>query len=238
MYKFFLFFIFLISSTYLAIEVKYSNLTFNKIQTNNKVWKHRGGTPENSLSGISKSLTEGYQGIEIDINYDDKIDKFIVDHDYDHESSKAKTLTLQEVLTENRVKDVKWWLDLKNLKNDNYQKVLKLLKSIEDKYDLNDKYFIESDQFIPLRALANASIPSVYWINPHSKSRIHYLRIVENKIKLIFSNFIGVSIYYESYDTKAKKYLSHINKFIFTVNGKGKEIYINDPTVNIVLTDD
>lgn len=227
-----------VALAYTAIEVKFSHLDIKKIETSSKLWRHRGGEPENSIYGISKSLNDGYRGIEIDIHYNSEQNNFLVIHDLKESSNSSNTLTLNRVLSNFSTFDVRWWFDLKNLSNENHLKILDLLKNLEDVYDLKNKYFIESDQYTPLRVLSKSSIPSVYWINPHSKSRIFLLRKLENKIKLIFSSFIGVSIYHTSYDEKAKSYLSDINKFIFTVNGQEKEKYLSDPSVNVVLTDE
>lgn len=44
-----------------------SSLNSNEIKTLSKVWRHRGGDPENNISAIKLSIKEGYAGVEVDV---------------------------------------------------------------------------------------------------------------------------------------------------------------------------
>ena len=223
--------------SYLVVEFKYSQLEFKGFEAYNKLWIHRGGSPENTIEGISQSLRNGFSGIETDLQYDEKNNLLLVGHDEINDGD-VPLPKLETYLEHFKTIENQWWFDLKNLDQENAGKIIKIFKQLENKFELTGKYFIESDQYIALNTLAKEDLPTVYWINPHTKSRLFFLRSLENKIKLIFSNFLGISIYYDSYNDRARSYLGKIPKFIFTVNGNKKNSFLQDKTVHVVLTDD
>lgn len=237
MKKFFFFIIILLLAFYTGIEYQFQNLELKGYNTNNKIWIHRGGTPENTITGISQSINQGFDGVEIDIHFDKKSSLFFVGHDLPTKNEPSLP-TLELFLGTFKDLKIHWWFDLKNLNQDNAIEISRKFKVYEKDYKLIGHYFIESNQYTALKTLASYDLPTIYWLNPHTKSRLFYLRMFENKVKLIFSNFLGVSLYYESYNEKAKSYLSDIPKFIFTVNGELKNQYIKDQTIQVVLTDD
>ncbi len=222
---------------YLAIEYQYQNIQLAGFETQNKLWIHRGGKPENTIAGINQSLKDGFHGVEIDLQFDESNKTLLIGHDKLKEGEEPLP-SLEAYLSNLKESQIDWWFDLKNLNNENANEISNLLKQFEKRFNLSNRYFIESDQFFALNKLASKNIPTVFWINPHTKSRIFFLRKIENKLKLLFSNFIGVSIYYESYNEKARDYLELIPKFIFTVNGDLKDQYLNDNSIQVVLTDD
>lgn len=226
----------LLSIIFGTIQVKFSNLALSGYKTENKLWIHRGGYPENTKAGITQSLNQGYTGVEVDIYYDSNHNQFLVTNDDPSLNRSSTTLTLEEFLKYFSNSNHHWWFSLKNLSDANFKQVLSKLTSLVESYSLSGRYFIESDQYFPLRDLAKESIPSVYLMNPHSQSSLFFIRKIENKVKILLADFIGVSLDQGSYDDDASAYLSHLSKFMFVVSGEAKDQYLKDPTVQVILT--
>ena len=205
---------------------------------NTKIWLHRGGNPPNSLKGIKEAIVKGVNGIEIDIHYNEYKKDFVVIHDRPDFKKLKSYLKLEMVLSSFKANKVSWWLDLKNLNMSNKDNTQQRLKTLENKYNLKGRYFIESNNFLPTMLLSWSKIPTAYWINPHSKSRIFIIRSFFNKLQLLIGNFVGVTAYYKSLHEKSNKLLSNVPTAVFT---------INDPTlikkfesmknVKVLLTD-
>lgn len=225
----------LISIIYGTIQVKFSKLSLPGHQSENKTWIYRGGYPENTIAGITQSLNQDYRGVQIDVFFDPQKNIFSVSSDDPSSKNINVVLTLENFLKNFSNSKHHWWLSLKNLNEENLQQVIIKINQLVETYDLTNRYFIESDQYIPLRELADASIPSLYKINLYTGSSFLFLRKIENKIKLLFSNFIGISIDYSKYGKEEKGYLSHLSKFLLTNQNDDKDAILSDPTVQVIL---
>jgi hypothetical protein len=189
--------------------------------TKSKVWKHRGGSPDNSILGVKKAIsTEGFEGVEIDLFFDLENNVFLVTHDKPIKG--GEYITLEQFLLELKVNKVSFWLDLKNLSNQNADNIIKKIKLLEYKYPSFKNFIIESQEYFPLRKLSYKGIDSVYWINPHTKSRLRFFRNLINKWRIISSDFVGVSAYYSHFESSILKdsLLRKIPVYLFTINEK------------------
>jgi glycerophosphoryl diester phosphodiesterase len=237
--------IFILGSVLIAFlvitEVLYVGHEFRKVEgSNNKVWRHRGGNPENTVEGITKSITEDqFDGVEIDLFYNNEKNIFYVTHDKPMVDKQYQSF--ESYLIKLRGMKVSYWLDLKNLTTSNREMVATRLSLLKNKYNSFQNYIIESKNYRPLRELASMGENTIYWINPHAKSRIRIFRDIINKWKIILSDFVGVSVYYTQFQSSLKKssLLKKIPVYLFTINDESilKKL-IGRSNVKVILSRD
>jgi|GEM_PF-5687577 len=225
----------------LIIQFKFDNHQPPQLlKLNERVWIHRGGTPENSPEGIKKSLNLGHKSFEIDIHFieDKGKGKFIVQHDFPNKLIEQNLLVLDELLEEVDDSSLQWWFDFKNLNSENLEPAFSLLKELEKKYSLKGRFFVEGSSYFPACTLSKKDIPVVFWINPHSKSRFFFIREVQNKLMVSLCNFSALTAYYESFTAPGSHTFENFPVILFTVNEQEKiDQYLQQDNILLVLKD-
>jgi len=109
------------------------------------------------------ALDSSTSGFEMDIYFDEDLQKFFVYHD----SSELSQITLQDILNAYQKKELKAsvWLDFKNLSHNNQHSALTLLEKFRDKYHLQHKMIIESSQIKCLNIFCEAGFFTSYYIS-------------------------------------------------------------------------
>ena len=168
------------------LQKEYKKPFFNDSQ--NKIWAHRGlsvNFPENSLESINAAFKSGFPGVEIDIWFDSELNRFIVSHDDPDIMKTPAALNLQTVLDSVNTKDYLLWLDLKNVNASNVDSVLSRLTSINNKYKIKDKVFIESHKAKELHKIGKSGFFTAFFLKPVNVTRT-YQTIYNNLINLFY----------------------------------------------------
>ena len=203
-----------------------------------KVWVARGlyttHSEQNSIVSMKRAFTEGASGVEVDLYYDVKMDRFIISHDKpvkDKEGNliytekNGKLLTLDKLL-QSVGEGHHFWLDYKNLDKLNVQETehaIKRLLHITSKGLLRESLYIEGSNPFRLSMYTDAGFKTILGIHPLRESSL-FSSIVINGYKLgyYFSNITGVALAYGSiddpiYGEKTEKSLGAIPSFLFHV---------------------
>lgn len=168
---------------------------------NPKVWLHRANDPNKA-----KALQYKYSGMEIDVMYSDN-GVFYIKHDEDE----ADDITLNNWLSKlNDVTYLGLWFDLKNLNKDNHIAAAKDLADIREKYDLQGKIYVESDNCEFLKSFEDRDFRVSYYIPWYAADSV--ADTIENNIKKY--ELKTISGYYDKYDFMKQRF-SGVNKLIW-----------------------
>ena len=129
-------------------------------------WMHRGlydnkTIYENTLAAFDSALNKNIAGIEFDLFYIDSINDFVISHDLPNRFGLTPLLLSNVFKTYDT--SFSYWLDLKNLTDDNKQEIAHLLNK-QLIGDLKSKAYIESGNAVPLGFLANQGFRTIYWV--------------------------------------------------------------------------
>ena len=203
-----------------------------------KIWAARGlynvHSEQNSIVSIQRAFAEGALGVEVDLYYDVKMDRFIISHDkpakdkkgnlvYTEKNGKLLTLeTLFQTLGEGHY----FWIDYKNLDKLSVQEskhAIKRLLSITEEVTLRESLYIEGSNPLRLSMYTDAGFKTILGIHPLRESSL-FSSIVINGYKLgyYFSSITGVALAYGTtedpiYGEETEKSLGAIPTFIFHV---------------------
>ncbi len=203
-----------------------------------KVWAARGlyktHSEQNSIISMQRAFTEGALGVEVDLYYDVKMDRFIISHDkpvkdkegnLKYTEKNGKLLTL-EALLQTVGEGHYFWLDYKNLDKLSVQEsnhAIKRLLSITPEATFRKSLYIEGSNPFRLSMYTYAGFKTIMGIHPLRESSL-FSSIVINGYKLgyYFSNITGVALAYGSiddpiYGEKTEKSLGAIPSFLFHV---------------------
>ncbi len=118
-----------------------------------QVWAHRGSGgrqyPENSPESVTLAVSEGFNGIELDIFYLAKRDKIAVSHDFHEEATDALMPPLENFTFP---ADLALWLDFKNLGGLSEEEI-NLFSDSFRRLRLPNEVFVESTSLEKLRLL-------------------------------------------------------------------------------------
>lgn len=186
----------------------------------NEKWIHRGLYDnklifENTIAAFDSAKNNKINGVELDVFFVDTLNNFIVSHDLPNRYGLPKLL-LSEVL-QHFDTTFSYWLDLKNLKNENKE----LIKVSLDKLlnpAIRKKIFIESGNAIPLGYLADNNLNTIYWVQYNRtnvfKKFLKKMWIQWNCLKYPYK---GVSIGANLADEDFFKSFANIPKYIFHI---------------------
>lgn len=203
-----------------------------------KVWAARGlyttHNEQNSIVSMQRAFTEGALGVEVDLYYDVKTDRFIISHDKpvkDKEGNliytekNGKLLTLEQLL-KSVGEGHHFWLDYKNLDKLNVQEsehAIKRLLQITSKGLFRESLYIEGSNPFRLSMYTDAGFKTIMGIHPLRESSL-FSSIVINGYKMgyYFSNITGVALAYGAiedpiYGEETEKSLGAIPLFLFHV---------------------
>ena len=203
-----------------------------------KVWAARGlyttYSEQNSIVSMQRAFTEGALGVEVDLYYDVKMDRFIISHDkpvrdkegnLKYTEKNGELLTL-EVLLQTVGEGHYFWIDYKNLDKLSVQEsnhAIKRLLNITQEATLRESLYIEGSNPFRLSMYTDAGFKTILGIHPLRESSL-FSSIVINGYKLgyYFTNITGVALAYGSiddpiYGEETEKRLASIPTFLFHV---------------------
>lgn len=196
----------------------------------NKTWLHR----VNTLEKISTLDNKTEPGLEIDVFYYSKQNKFYVLHDW--EENPAETLSLENYLLQVQKSNKHLWIDLKNLTSKNKDPISRELKILLDRFKLSDKTLIESQNGWAHIALSKTGLNCSYWLNTYSRSRLFWLRNLENKLILILGNFISVSFSQNGHNRNVEEMFNQFPILLFSIeNQNNYEVYEKNSKLKVLL---
>jgi len=201
-----------VTFAFASIELLFQNKKANPfIFPTQKKWLHRVNTPAR-IAKLSKDIGPG---LEIDVYFYPKQSKFYVLHDWIKDPSEE--LSLENYLFQIKKSNKYLWIDLKNLLAINKKTIARELKVLLDRYQLRSKTLVESQNGWAHITLSRSGLNCSYWLNPHSKSRISWIRNIENKLILIFGNFTSISFSHNKYSSKIQKMFNQFPILLFNI---------------------
>lgn len=204
-----------------------------------KVMAHR----VNSLEKLDYTQ-RFYVGVELDLMYDDHQKRF----DVNHPPAPSIDLNLDNYLSEIKNKDLKLWLDMKNITRKNVVEASNLLSELVDKHGLNkEKILVESPEIHLLSYFKNLGFTTSFYL-PYYMYREDPATLkgtidsIKNLQDIYYSD--GISADVSNYEI-LKCYFETDRKFLWDLHQpysrkqmehfKSFRTYIKDPTVEIVL---
>lgn len=203
-----------------------------------KVWAARGlyttHSEQNSIVSMQRAFTEGALGVEADLYYDVKMDRFIISHDkpvkdkegnLKYTEKNGKLLTL-EALLKTIGEGHYLWIDYKNLDKLSVQEsehAIKRLLHITLKGVLREHLYIEGSNPFRLSMYTDAGFKIILGIHPFPESSLFSSVVINGyKIGYYFSHITGLALAYGSiddpiYGLETEKSLGSIPVFLFHV---------------------
>lgn len=233
-------FLFISLGIVIAVFYNFSVFKIEYIGYLNKIWAHQ----VNTLEKLNLAQSN-YTGIELDIVFDSTTNTFDVHHPPDLSIG----LTLETYLSHLKSpKNIRIWLDLKNLTMENKEKALRRLLFLVEKYSLQkERIIVESQQpeflidFKKFGFLTSYYLPAtLHTLTPETLADI--IEEINTKINLypttaISSNLVDYPLIAKQFP-KQKKYLWALHKTysasIFT-NFKRTRIALKDSKVQVLL---
>ncbi|MCP4492307.1 MAG: hypothetical protein GY820_34120 [Gammaproteobacteria bacterium] len=210
-----------------------------------KAWAHRGYVGDglqNSLGSIERAFAQGFPGVEIDIFYDVKLNRYIVSHNFPYELKHGKLQYLDEVFLQFGELGY-FWLDIKNLDSLGSKKLneaVQLLKSHIDRFQLKDRLIVESRNMFPLKRFADSGILTSYWISPNrSFQRVLFpITAFFYKIAFIVGDYSIFSMSADRYNDYVASLIEGPPIHLFVVNDYELFRQLSSrPEVTVILTD-
>ena len=199
-----------------------------------KIWSHRN----NSIAKANTAL-KYFKGIELDLMYNKKED-FL---DVNHPPAKSINLSFHNYI-KNLDKQPYLWLDIKNLKLENTEEILRILNNIfsENNYPKN-KVLIETRFPKALPVFEKNGYKTIYYL-PYEMYKFSNKKLDSSiqKIKSMLRHQpnVGVSFNYLDY-TIINKHFPNRQKYIWMIDGLLSRNYklakktLNDTNVKVVL---
>ena len=169
------------------------------------IFAHRVNTIEEL-----KTLLTYYKGVELDVHFDNSTKSFFIKHDAEDPS----ILTLEDYFqVGNANKELKYWLDFKNLDDVALELVQERLEKLDDLYKIKNKIIIESWNHKRLSSFSKQGYYTSYWTEDVTSSIEDSIQII-SKLKEIltkyqFNALSCKSTMYEVYNEKFPQYVHH-----------------------------
>ncbi len=204
-----------------------------------KVMAHR----VNSLEKLDYSQ-RFYEGVELDLMYDENKKLY----DVNHPPAFSIGLNLDDYLSEIKNKDLKLWLDMKNITKKNVVDAANLLSTLVDKHGLNKKnILVESPEIHLLSHFSDFGFTTSFYLPYYMyKEEPLALESIIDSIKKLQEIYYadGVSADVSNYEI-LKQHFKNDRKFLWDLHQpysrrqiahfKNFRTYIKDPTIEIVL---
>lgn len=195
-----------------------------------EIWLHKSQKNASDIKEIIHKLNiSKVKGAEFDVYYSIVDNKYYLTHDQPNKKDK-RYLLLEDL---NKINKKNIWLDFKNLKDIDFNKI-DLLKAILEKVSKNNSLFIESQNIIKLKLLSSREINIIYNLPIFYNNRylISCLRYVTN---LLGFNYYSLSL--DNYNM-IKSFFPLNNTFIYTVNNKKKICeMLKENKIKVILSD-
>ncbi len=163
---------------------------------NDKIWLHRVNSVEKM-----KKYQYSYTGLEIDVHYDFFRKFFYVSHDEDASVNLSIEHLFQSLQS---TSDHYFWIDYKNLNNENREESLNLLMNIAKKYEIPHSHIVvESSETECLSVFSENGFQTSYYLprcNPYTASKESMLKLakeIDGRLQKSKVNY--VSAYYYEY---------------------------------------
>ena len=204
-----------------------------------KVWAHR----VNSLEKLNYTQ-KFYDGIELDLVFDSITQTFDVNHPPDP----TINLDLGTYFSNINNKEIKLWLDFKNLSETNAEKAAEILDQLTQKHSLkSENILVESPEISCLQGFKNKGFKTSFYL-PQLVGLSHESNLIPtvDSIKQLLVKYptTGISCNVNAYEVineyfkEEKKYLWHIYKPYSRHQVKNYQDfrkYVSDPKVEAVL---
>lgn len=218
-----------------AFSYRFIPYKIESIGARAKIGAHR----VNSLDKL-KYAQSFFDNIELDLVFDVSTKIF----DVNHPPSKSIQLSFEEYIQKLENKDVRLWLDIKNLTLDNSIEILLRLEVLINKYGLRkDNLLIESRYpealatFIENKFICSYYLP--FYTNPKTDKEVNRT-LSTIRLALQKQPTMGISTHYENYELihnhfpNSNKYIWALSRFPIYKFGLMKSIK-EDPTVQMIL---
>jgi len=173
------------SENVIAIDsLQNGNLVFYD-NSQNKLWAHRANTIEEL-----QTFTQEFAGVEFDVVFAEGTTFFDIRHDVADPVSNIDLVTYFGSLE--KPNKFYYWIDFKNLNQNNVQNALDRLNYVLTKFDLYDNVIVESWDYLALSVLAEAGIFTCFWI-PHFEYTVEDLQNPQNEQYLYISNILKMN---------------------------------------------
>ena len=231
-----IFIIFLITAVVVYIFNPYK---LEYVGYQSKVWAHRVNTLD-KLNYTQKF----YQGIELDLVFDSITQTFDVNHPPDP----SINLDLGTYFSNINNKEVKLWLDFKNLSKENAKKSAEILDQLTKKHSLkSENILVESPEINCLTNFKINGFKTSFYL-PQLVGLANESKLIPtiDSIKQLLVKYptAGISCNVNAYEV-IKKYFKNEKKYLWHIykpysrhqvkNYQGFRKYVSDPTVEAVL---
>ena len=232
MIKKFLLFMLVVLGYLIFILFPSNDLTSNGFyESDDKLWAHR----VNNLKDI-KPFSKEFKGFELDVFYNNNINNF----DVKHHGNYAET-SLNEYFSYCQDYSLKYWIDFKNLNENNVDNAILLMDSLSMKYSVKNDIIIESKNIELLSKFKQNDFSISYWLPSFNLIRTSY-QIHEIKANLLEFKPNVISMPYSSvayYSIKFPNYPIHCwtNDMISQSDKVKIQKLSKNENVRVILTD-
>ena len=230
-YKFLL--IFVLSTLYIFFYQLSFDITVDSsfYSSDDKLWAHRVLNPSDA-----KSLSKEFNGIEIDVFFNSKLNCFDVKH-----HGEFSEFTLAEYYDLTKKDNLKYWIDFKNLDKKNVNQSIELLNSIFIHENSKNDVIVESKNIVQLSKFKNQGFFISYWVESfHFINSFYSVFEVKENIEAFVPDVISTpSTSVDFYLSKFPNYPIHCwtNEMITTEDKIKIQEICNLDNVKVVLTD-
>ncbi len=178
-----------------------------------KIWAHRVNSIEKK-----QEVSKLFSGIELDIVYDKNSGIF----DVNHPPAPSINLSLEDYLKSNVDKHLSYWLDFKNLSEDNMVSACEKLNYLTKEVGLdNNKIIVESPNYRFLPMFRSNGFLVSYYLPSLQNTRHDSLPLVIEQIKnaLNTSKDLFISSNYKDYSLM-KRYFPDRTKLLWLTGGE------------------
>ncbi|HPE43095.1 MAG TPA: hypothetical protein PKV88_03350 [Bacteroidales bacterium] len=234
---------------YLNQYEKHARLAANKMNRSHqtKIWPHQGFKNSmhsgNSLQAFAEAIKSKFPGVELDINYLDETDRFVVCHDLPQNREMYQLLPDLEnyftILSKSSSNDIIVWLDFKNLDYRNNKQALRKLHMLAEKYKVLNSLMIESNDALLLRDFSRCGFKTIWaMFYEMADERLQQHDIRAAKALAALSGCQMISLPWQVADEYARSILTPMPLAIYTVNEVEKlKEFISFPEIYVILSD-
>ncbi|MBX2959506.1 MAG: hypothetical protein KF732_06065 [Flavobacteriales bacterium] len=232
-----------VSAIFIVVQIQFNRLKVPPFFYENppqKFWAHRGYSingADYSPNNFQLAKNAGFEGIELDLFYSIELKTFLVAHDMPLED----TLLIEDVLDETQ-NSFYYWFDLKNLNSQNVDEVITQLETLNESYQLQHHFMVESKEARSLYQLTKARIHTCLWLKtprPQQLFQFYFWKTI-NMLTLMYYDFDAISIPYFIYRYQEYESFYKLN----TCSWMGEEMVelhkndaANNKQLKIVLVD-
>lgn len=195
-------------------------------QSCDKVWAHRGrltNDPPNTLASAERVVASGAPGLELDIHYDYRDQRFWVIHDDPTAADKQQRDTLEAFLSLLGSHGVGLWLDAKNfggLAPWHAVEAADRLQQLLSQYAPQSRVYVESRNPFYLLLLKSRGVGTSYLISPNGKhmAAIFWPNVYWMKWSYSWGPFDALSMDIGRYSERVADIFGEVPTLLSTIN--------------------